>query len=174
VVAWGDSPDLVPVGGLLRSSDAAAVAGRVAAELAEAIAGLEIAGIVAGRTRLRAAAAFGEEVERVTTGLYTVMRSKRTAIMVLDRCAGEIPALAGVWFGEGRYAVVDLWHAYLVQRSKYLTIAVDPTVLARTIVELVTTWAVKMPWDPAPRPYTDDTAAACAAMTRHLLVGRAV
>ncbi len=171
VIAWGDSPDHIPVDGLAPSNDAAAVAATVAAELADAVAVLELTTIVGGRTRLRSADGFGGEIERVTTGLYRVMRARRTAIMVLDRCANEMPELSAVWFSDGRYALVDLWHDYLTQRSNHLTIDVDPAILARTIVELVTTWAVKMPWDPAPRPYPDDTGAACAAMIRHLLAG---
>jgi len=173
VIAWGDSPEDIPVGGLTPSNDAAAVAAAVADELAEAVAGLELTTIVASHKPLRSAVGFGDEIERITTGLHRVMRQRRTAIMVLDRCAGEIPELATVWFGDGRDALVDLWHDYLIQRSSHLTVDVDPAILARTIVELVTTWAVKMPWDPAPRPYPDDTAPACAAMIRHLLTGPA-
>ncbi len=159
--------------GLTPTNDIAAVATAVSTELAEAVAGLELTAIVADRKRLRSADAFGDEIERITIGLYQVMRGRRTAIMVLDRCACEIPELATVWFGDGRYALVDLWHDYLTQRAGHLSIDVDPAILARTIVELVTTWAVKMPWDPAPRPYPDDTAAACATMIRHLLTGPA-
>ncbi len=173
VIAWGDTPDDVPVDGLTPTNDVAAVATVVATELAEAVAGLELTVIVAGRRRLRSADAFGDEIERITVGLYRVMRGRRTAIMVLDRCAGEIPELASVWFGDGRYALVDLWDDYLTQRSNHFAIDVDPAILARTIVELVTTWAVKMPWDPAPRPYPDDTATACAAMIRQLIAGPA-
>jgi hypothetical protein len=149
------------------------VAAVVAAELAEAVAGLELTSIVAHRERLRSSDGFGDEIERASAGLYRIMRERRTAVMVLDRCAGEIPELSAVWFGDGRYALVDLWHDYLVQRSNHLTIDVDPAVLARTIVELLTTWAVKMPWDPAPRPYPDDSATACGIMIRHLLAGPA-
>lgn len=173
VIAWGDSPDNLPQDGLSPSNGVTSIAADVAAELAEAVAGLELATIVANRTRRRTAAGLGDEVERITTGLHQMMRSRRTAIMVLDRCACEIPELAAVWFGDGRYGLVDLWHDYLTLRSTHLTIDVDRAVLARTIVELVTTWAVKMPWDPAPRPYPDDTAAASAAMIRHLLTGPA-
>ena len=171
VIAWGDTPDDLPADGLKPTNDITAVATAVSAVLAEAVAGLELTAIVADRRRLRSADAFGDEIERVTVGLYRVMRGRRVAIMVLDRCACEIPELATVWFGDGRYALVDLWHAYLIQRAGHLSIDVDPAILARTIVELVTTWAVKMPWDPAPRPYPDDTAAACATMIRHLLTG---
>lgn len=171
VIAWGDTPDEVPGDGLTPTNDVTSVATVVAAELADAVAGLELTTIVADRKRLRVADGFGNEIERITTGLDRVMRSRRTAIMVLDRCASEMPELSAVWFGDGRYALVDLWHDYLTLRSNHLTIDVDPAIIARTIVELITTWAVKMPWDPAPRPYPDDTAAACAAMIRHLLTG---
>ncbi len=171
VISWSDTPDDLPVDGLSPANGIAAVATAIATELAEAVAGLELTTIVADRKRLRAASGIGDEIERITTGLHQVMRSRRTAIMVLDRCACEIPELSAVWFGDGRYALVDLWHDYLTLRATHLTIEVDPAILARTIVEIVTTWAVKMPWDPAPRPYPDDTAAACAAIIRHLLTG---
>ena len=99
------------------------------------------------------------------------MHSRRTAIMVLDRCAGEIPELTEIWFGEGRYALVDLWTDYLALRAATIATDVDHAIVARTIVEIITTWAVKMPWDRAPRRYPDDTSAACATMIRHLVTG---
>ena len=173
VIAWADTPDDLPADGLASTHDVTAVASAVATELADAVAGLELTSIVADRKRLRTPNTVGDEVEHITIGLHQVMRSRRTAIMVLDRCAAEIPDLTAVWYGEGRYALVDLWHDYLTLRSAHLTDEVDTAILARTIVEIVTTWAVKMPWDPAPRPYPDDTSAACATMIRHLLVGPA-
>jgi AcrR family transcriptional regulator len=171
VIGWGDNPDSAPSAGMTASVDLAAVAATVTAELTTAVATLELTTIVATRRRLRAADALGNEIERITIGLHRLMRSRRTAVMVLDRCAGEIPELAAVWFGDGRYALVDLWADYLELRSSLVTTAVDRPVLARTIVEIITTWAVKMPWDRAPRPYPDDTAAACAAMIRNLVIG---
>lgn len=170
VVAWADRPDRIPTSGLDAAGDASAVAAELTGELAAAIAGLELATIVTARTRLRGDG-FGDEVERVAIGLHRLLRSRRTAVMVLDRCAAEIPGLADVWFGEGRYALVDLWEAYLALRAKHVNVDVDPAVLGRTIVEIITTWAVKMPWDPAPRPYPADAATACASMVRQLLAG---
>lgn len=170
VVAWADGPDRIPTSGLDAAGDASAVAAELTGELAAAIAGLELATIVTARTRLRGDG-FGDEVERVAIGLHRLLRSRRTAVMVLDRCAAEIPGLADVWFGEGRYALVDLWEAYLALRAKHVNVDVDHAVLGRTIVEIITTWAVKMPWDPAPRPYPADAATACASMVRQLLAG---
>ncbi|MFT7650009.1 MAG: hypothetical protein ACI8Y4_004774 [Candidatus Poriferisodalaceae bacterium] len=79
------------------------------------------------------------------------MERHRIQIMVLDRCAPELPSFAGDWYEEGRYALVDIWTTYLEQRTEHIADVVDQDVLARTIVELIRLWAVKMPWDPAPR-----------------------
>jgi AcrR family transcriptional regulator len=170
VIASADVPDERLVDAFASVRDVAGVTSAVAGNLATAVAGLELTVIVANRRRLRSVDNVGDEVERITVGLHSVMRRHRTSIMVLDRCADEIPGLGAVWFGEGRYALVDLWHDYLTLRSTHVADDVDPAILARTIVEIVTTWAVKMAWDPAPRPYPDDNAAACATMIRHLLV----
>jgi AcrR family transcriptional regulator len=171
VIEWGDEPDNAPSTGHNGPADLAAVAGAVTAELAGAVATLELVTIVATGRRLRTPTVFAAEIERITIELHRLMRSRRTAVMVLDRCAGEIPELAAVWFGDGRYAMVDLWSDYLELRSSLVTADVDRAILARTIVETVTTWAIKMPWDQAPRPYPDDTADACAAMIRNLVIG---
>lgn len=171
VIEWGDAPDSAPATGLSGSTDLAAVASAVTAQLADAVASLELVSIVASRRRLRTPSVFGDEIERIAVELHRLMRGRRTAVMVLDRCAGEIPELAAVWFGEGRYALVDLWASYLELRARLVTGDVDRAILARTIVETITTWAVKMPWDRAPRPYPADTANACAAMIRNLVIG---
>ena len=50
-------------------------------------------------------------------------------------------------------------------------VKLESEVLGRTIVELTTLWAVKMPWDRAPRPYPTDMGHECAAMIRNLVTG---
>jgi AcrR family transcriptional regulator len=171
VIAWADNPDDLPATGIDGSTDVAKVAAGVASDLAAAVVTLELTSIVDSRRPLGVTGGFGDEVERITTGLYQLMQNRRTAVMVLDRCANEIPEIAAVWFGDGRYALVDLWHDYLELRSDQMTGNVDRSILARTIVEIITVWAVKMPWDPAPRPYPTDTSAACASMIRSLVTG---
>jgi AcrR family transcriptional regulator len=171
VLLWADGPERVPAAGLDVPAKVDQLAASITADLATAVASLELTAVLADRRRLRSHAALGDEIERLVTGLYTVMHARRTAIMVLDRCAGEIPELAAVWFGEGRYALVDLWKDYLKLRAAALPRDVDVEIIARTVVEIITTWAVKIPWDRAPRPYPTDTATACAAMVRNLITG---
>jgi AcrR family transcriptional regulator len=171
VVEWADTPEVVAGTGLPSSPDLAAVASSVTDRIAAAVVALELTTTVGSRRRLRAGESLAVEVERITVELHRLMHRHRTSVMVLDRCAGEIPELAAVWFGAGRYALVDLWAAYLELRAKHVSPDVDRAILARTIVEIVTTWAVKMPWDPAPRVYPADTAPACALMVRNLVTG---
>jgi AcrR family transcriptional regulator len=173
VIAWADHPDDAPDTALIGSPDLGALASSITSDLTAAITALELTAIVAERRRPRPAARVADEVERVAADLHRVMHARRTAIMVLDRCAGEIPELTDLWFGEGRYALVDLWADYLELRATAIATDVDRAILARTIVEIITTWAVKMPWDRVPRPYPDDTAAACGTMIRHLVTGGA-
>jgi AcrR family transcriptional regulator len=171
VIAWADGTRDAPETAVTGPVDLSALASSITNDLTAAIAALELTAIVAERHRPRTAERVADEIERVTVDLHRVMHARRTAIMVLDRCAGEMPELTDVWFGEGRYALVDLWSAYLELRATAIAADVDRAILARTIVEIITTWAVKMPWDRAPRPYPDDTAAACATMIRHLVTG---
>ncbi len=136
VVEWGDNPDNAPATGTQSAADLATLARSITSGLAAAVATLELATIVAARRRLRTANTFGDEIERVTVGVYQLMHGRRTAVMVLDRRASEISELAAVWFGEGRYALVDLWDNYLGLRTSVITSDVDRTILARTIVEV--------------------------------------
>jgi AcrR family transcriptional regulator len=174
VLIYGDAPDVLPDGGRLEPTGLAEVSSTLGDTLSRAIAGLELTTMVSGPVASSGAtsgAALGAEVERVTIDLYEMMAAHRIRVMVLDRCAAEVPELAGDWYEPGRYAVVDLWREYLDRRSAHIGSDVDRDVLARTIVELVTLWAVKMSWDPAPRPYPADIAAFCATMIRHLVNG---
>jgi AcrR family transcriptional regulator len=171
VLLWADDPDQIPASGLNPPTTLDQLAMTVTADLAAATTTLELAAVVTDRRRLRANAAIGDEIERLVVDLFAAMHARRTAIMVLDRCAAEIPGLATVWFGDGRYALVDLWTEYLRLRRTAIADTVDAEILARTIVEIITTWAVKMPWDRAPRPYPTDIAAGCATMIRSLITG---
>lgn len=170
VLIYGDTPDELPDAGPLEPTGLAQVSSTLRDTLAQAVAGLGLTTMVSGPLAT-SGATLGAEVERATFDLYEMMAAHRIRVMVLDRCAAEVPELAGDWYGSGRYAVVDLWREYLDQRSAYIGSDVDRDVLARTIVELITMWAVKMPWDPAPRPYPADMAAFCATMIRHLVNG---
>lgn len=169
VLDYGDSPGRLPVTGSLATSDLEDVSRRMRTGLERSVASLHLTHAL---TSLRSGVmldSLSRELEQIALGLFETMASHRVQIMVMDRCASELPELARDWYGSGRYAIVDLV-------AEYLSLAnhrpgVDQAVLARSIVELITIWAVKIPWDPAPRTYTTDLANECAAMVRNLVIG---
>ena len=156
--------------GQLEPIDLAQLSSIVRDQLGDAIADLELSAAVA--TQLGdVIGPSATKLNALPSDLYTMMAKNRVRVMVLDRCAADVPELVGDWYHSGRYAVVDLWKTYLDQRASRIVASIDHDMLARTIVEIITLWAVKMPWDPAPRPYTADNAAACAVMIRNLVTG---
>lgn len=132
----------------------------------------EIAGLVAGRLAgeigdmrlsqaltepLPAAATPSErraELAGIVIDLYARLTRHRIAIKLVDRCSPELPDLAAVWFGTGRHAQVSAVEEYLLRRQRAGTVNLPgpAPLVARTIVELCTLWAVHCHFDPAPGP----------------------
>lgn len=170
VLDHADRPGSLPEAGPFDDPSIGDAAQRLGDRLAESVSSLALATAVADPHPPAGPAEVGDEIEAIVRDLYDVLASHRVGVMVLDRCAAELPELAAVWFGSGRYALVDLWDDYLARRAEPVTSAAPRAVLARSITELVTVWAVKMPWDPAPRSVPDDIGDACAAMVRNLVL----
>ncbi len=169
VLLYIDRPDALPPELPLTSLSLTSVADDVAGALTEGLGGSRLAATVADPLPN---GLIGDEVEALVLDLFEMMARNRTSIMVLDRCAAELPELAGEWFDRGRYAAVDLWSEYLWLRAYTIALPGDVEIVARTIVETIALWAVKMPWDPSPRPYDPmTTGPACAALVRAMLVG---
>jgi len=169
VLSYADTPELLPAGGPIKTADLEDVSSNLRKQLARSVAGLALTAAVA--TRGTNSCPIGSEVEHLAADLFQMMAAHRVRIMVLDRCAVEVPTLGGEWYESGRYAVVDLWSEYLEQSAGQFESTPHHDALARTIVEIITLWSVKMPWDPAPRPYPLAMAAPCALMIRHLVTG---
>jgi AcrR family transcriptional regulator len=168
VLAFGDRPSDLDSGYVIEVGSLSETADRLAGQLATSIGSLELSGVAVGEVAVAVSALeIAGQVERMALELFRVMSRHRVLIMVLDRCAAEVAEL-GWWFGAGRYAVVDLWEHYL-ERAADSGEVVDHVVLARTIVELITLWAVKMPWDPSPRSYPPDPGPLCARMVVDLV-----
>ncbi len=170
VLEYADTPDALPIRGTTETFDLGRASTGLREGLARSVARLELAAAVA-RDESTPDRPIGAEIERLALDLFEMMARHRIRIMVLDRCAAELPALASEWHRSGRYAIVDLWVEYLSKHSEHVGSTVDLEILARTIVELTTLWAVKMPWDPTPRPYGGETAHMCAEMVRDLVTG---
>jgi len=113
------------------------------------------------------------ELSEIIRDLYERMSRNRRAIKLLDRCSGELPEFAQVWFGEGRWAQHAMLAQYLEQRiaEGHLRSARNVPIVARIILETIAFWAVHRHWDPSPQEVTD--AGALAAVTDIILNGLA-
>jgi AcrR family transcriptional regulator len=94
------------------------------------------------------------ELTRILSELYEAMARNRTGIKLVDRCAVEYPALAKVWFTQGREALLIQLTQYLEQgiRAGSLRPVPDPVVAAQLMIETLVFWAVHRHWDPSPQP----------------------
>jgi AcrR family transcriptional regulator len=93
------------------------------------------------------------ELEVVLGELYDVLHANHRGIRLMEACALDHPELADHWHDEGRYAYVALLARYLELRAGCgaLTLAANPAVVARFIVETITTWAVHIHFDRNPQ-----------------------
>jgi AcrR family transcriptional regulator len=96
----------------------------------------------------------GEELTEIVIDLYQRLARHRVSIKLVDRCAPELPELGDVWFGLGRAAQVAALTDYLTTRAgtAALRLPGPAALVARTILETCTLWAVHLPWDAAHDP----------------------
>lgn len=122
---------------------------RIAAEAKE----LTLAQVVSGTVAITNAR---RELLAVVSDLFHRVARSRLAMLV-DRCAADYPELASVWFGEARWAQ----HHLLVKlielgaSQKHFRNIANPGVVARTILETITFWAMHRHFDQAPRVLDD-------------------
>lgn len=95
------------------------------------------------------------ELTRILVELYEAMARNRTGIKLVDRCAVEYPALAKVWFTQGRVALLAQLTQYIERgiQAGRLRPVLSPIVAARLIIETLVFWAVHRHWDPSPQPF---------------------
>ncbi len=171
VLEYADNPEMLPKTGPLATRSLADVSAIMRARLSEAPVQLGLRSAASNPTTHHSIVEVGDEVERFAAELFEMMSRHQTRIMVLESCVAELPMLASDWYAQGRYHLVDLWHQYLRNQRTHITTGSDLAVLSRTIVEVLALWAVKMSWDPSPRPYSVDLKNDCAAMVRSLVTG---
>ena len=112
--------------------------------------------LVVALSRPKAARAKADDFPRIVRDLYRRMSRNRNALKLVDRCAIDHPELAAVWFDHGRYAQVSLLATYLEKGIAQGRLRAVPNVqlAARMALETIALWAIHMPWDASPRPFT--------------------
>jgi AcrR family transcriptional regulator len=124
------------------------VAGRLGAELPD----LKLTQALSRSGKPRTPAEAADELSAIVVDLYQRLARHRVAIKLVDRCATELPELAGVWLDAGRGAQMTAMEGYLrdLDAAGVLQIPGSVQVVARTVVELCVLWAVHCHFDPAP------------------------
>jgi AcrR family transcriptional regulator len=140
------------------------VAGRLGAEVPD----LELIRALSRREQPHTPTEAADELSAIVVDLYHRLVRQRVAIKLVDRCATELPELAGVWLDTGRGAQMTAMERYLRDREAagVLRIPGSVPVVARTTVELCVLWAVHCHFDPAPpqeASVDDDAIAATVA-----------
>lgn len=138
-------PSKLPVAAPADGEVAALIAERLANEIGDMTLTLAL------RESLPTKATNGD-LGAVVIDLYHRLSRHRVALKLVDRCAPELPDLAEVWFGTGRTAQVDAVETFLLQRVRagQLLLPGPAPIVARTIVELCSLWAVHLHFDPSP------------------------
>jgi AcrR family transcriptional regulator len=100
------------------------------------------------------------ELEAVLRELYHALARNRVGIELIDRCAGDYPKLAELWYRAGREGALALLSRYLDDRARRgrLRRFEDGAVAARIVLETLLFWSVHRHWDPHPQS-VDDAAA---------------
>jgi AcrR family transcriptional regulator len=146
-------PTELPVSAPHEGEIATLVAGRLAGEIAE----MKLTQAMVDPMPPKATPADRRaELADIVSDLYARLARHRIAIKLVDRCAPELPDLAEVWFGAGRHDQVSGVEKYLLHRERAGTVSLPgpAPVVARTVVELCTLWAVHFHFDLAPDPHS--------------------
>ncbi len=94
-----------------------------------------------------------DEVREIVEELLSLLEANRHEIRFVERCAHDLPALAEIWYREGRVRIMEKVAAYLEKRSQQglIPASEDIRVQARLVLETLTMWAVHRLGDPAPQ-----------------------
>jgi hypothetical protein len=98
-----------------------------------------------------------DELTTIFSEIYDSMARSRMGIKLVDRCAIDYPALAKLWFTEGREVLLGELSRYLTagMRTGRVRVDADPAVAARLVLETLVFWAVHRYWDPSPQSVDD-------------------
>jgi AcrR family transcriptional regulator len=98
-----------------------------------------------------------QELKVILEDLYLRLARNRYAIKLVDRCAADYPDLAAAWFGEGRWAQHQQL-VYLIQKrvaAGSYRACENVDVVARTLLETITFWALHRHFDPSAQEVDD-------------------
>ena len=114
----------------------------------------KIAAALACDTQL-SAAEFHRELTGIVTEQYDFMVRNGNGVRILEKSTDDFPELSRAYFGFLRAQVIDRWDAYIARAKTWGLLAdiSDTTIAARTVIEALSWWAIRMPTDPGTEHY---------------------
>jgi hypothetical protein len=98
------------------------------------------------------------EFEAVVREFYGILHRNRWAIKLIEKCPDH-PELHEAWQSAGRDATRIRMERYVESRvaAGQFRAVLDIPLAARMIIEVCTTWAVHIHWDPIPQKFDPET-----------------
>ena len=95
------------------------------------------------------------EVSEILGEVFDSMQRNRFALRLVDRCGGDHPELPSALQRQVREGLQGEIARYLEMRARgrQLRAPADAFLLARVVIETLTTWAVHIHWDPIPQRF---------------------
>ncbi len=103
------------------------------------------------------------ELESILCELYDVLENNHRSIKLIDR-AIDHPELGAYWQSKGRVATRTRLADYIesrVEAGQFRNLP-DFRLAARLVIEVISTWAMHIKWDPAPEEFDPSAARANA------------
>jgi len=93
------------------------------------------------------------ELDGILGELHAALHANHRGIRLMEACALDHPELAEEWHNQARYAYLELLATYLRRRHDegVFTLTTEAPVVARFIIETMTTWAVHIHFDSSPQ-----------------------
>lgn len=106
-----------------------------------------------------------EDLDRIVREMFARARENAAGVKLVERCAGDWPDLALLWFGTYRAALQARLTEYLEDSfaAGRLRAGSPPGIAARLILELIAAFAIHCPFDPLQPPIDPDEAANAVA-----------
>lgn len=116
-----------------------------------------IGAVLSTALTLERAKEIGVEFEAVMREFYDTLYRNRWAIKLIEKCTDH-PEFGDVWQSQGRETPRIAFARYLESRIRagQLREVPDVQLAARMIIEVCTTWAVHIHWDPIPQKFDPD------------------
>lgn len=103
------------------------------------------------------AATFEAELREIVSEHFDFMARNGDGVRILEKSTIDFPELSKAYFGILRGVILDRWETYLARAKAagYLGAVEDTSIAARSAIEVISWWTIRMPNDPGTEHYNE-------------------